>query len=230
MFAEVVLTTVLLIAGGAVLKGALHLVRMDRGLDVRQVLTMQIWLPEAKYPAPQELSNFFEQLLPRVRVLAGVASASVVNYPPLAMIGTSVRVESQIKVDSQEAPIAHYWIVSPEYFHTVGLSLRGGRLIDEQDADQARGVVVISERLAQRLFPGQDAIGKRLRPLFPANTNAFWIPHSRNVPLTIVGIVPDIREDGLLPSAQPQMYLPYRQNPTRITHLLVRTAANPLTV
>jgi putative ABC transport system permease protein len=230
MFAEVVLTTMLLIAGGAVLKEALRLVRMNRGLNVHQVLTMQIWLPEAKYPGPQELANFFEQLLPRVRALPGVESASVVNYPPLGLIGTSVRVEGQIKVDSQEAPIAHYWIVSPEYFHTVGLSLRRGRLFDEHDADQARSVVVISERLALHLFPGQDAIGKYVRPLFPTNTNAFWIPYSRNVPFTIVGIVPDIIEDGLLPLAQPQMYLPYRQNPTRITHLLMRTAANPLTV
>lgn len=230
MFAEVVLTTVLLIAGGAVLKGALHLVRMNRGLDVHQVLTMQIWLPDAKYPGPQELASFFEQLLPRVRALPGVESASVVNYPPLGLIGTSVPVEGQIKGDGQEAPITHYWVVGPEYFHTVGLSVRGGRLFDERDAGQAGAVLVISERLAQRLFPGQDALGKHLWPRFPANTNAFWIPYYRNAPFTIVGIVPDIIEDGLLPAAQPQMYLPYRQNPTRITHLLVRTAADPLTM
>src|SRR5204863_4145543 len=99
MFAEVVLTTILLIAGGAVLKGVLHLVQMNRGLDVHKVLTMQIWLPEAKYPGRQELTNFFEQLLPRVSVLPGVESASVVNYPPLGLIGTSVRVEGQIRVE-----------------------------------------------------------------------------------------------------------------------------------
>jgi len=228
MFAEIVLTTMLLVGGGAVLKGALHLVRMNRGLNVQQVLTMQIWLPEAKYPLPQELTNFFEQLLPRVRVLPGVESASVVNYPPLGLLGTSVRVEGQIKLSSRETPLVHYWIVSPEYFHTVGLSLRRGRLFDEQDTDQASGAVVISERLAERLFPGQDALGMHLRPLFPMNSSAFWIPHARHDPLTVVGIVPDIKEDGLFPLAQPQMYLAYRQNPTRITHLLVRTAANPL--
>jgi len=227
MFAEVVLTTMLLIAGGAVLKGALHLVKMNRGLDVHQVLTMQIWLPEAKYPLPQELANFFGQLLPRVQALPGVKSASVVNYPPLGLIGTSVRVEGQTKAASQE-PLVHYWIVSPEYLHTVGLSLRRGRFLDEQDTAQASGAVVISERLAQRLFPGQDALGKHLRPLFPTNTDAFWIPHSPNVRFTVVGIVADINEDGLLPLAQPQMYLAYRQSPTRITHLLVRTDASPL--
>ena len=227
MFAQVVLTTMLLIAGGAVLKGALHLVRMNRGLDVQRVLTMQIWLPEAKYPLPQELANFFDQLLPRVKALPGVESASVVNYPPLGLIGTSVRVEGQIKADNQEL-FVHYWIVSPQYFHTVGLSLRRGRLLDEQDTAQASRAVVISERLAQRLFPGQEALGKHLRPLFPTNTNAFWIPHSPNVPFTVVGIVADIKEDGLLSLAQPQMYLAYRQSPTRMTHLLVRTNANPL--
>src|SRR5215471_21531482 len=123
--------------------------------------------------------------------------------------------------------LVHYWIVSPEYFHTVGLSLLRGRLLDEHDIAQASGVVVISERLAHYLFPGQDAIGQHLRPLLPQNTSAFWVPHSQNAPLTVVGIVPDVIEDGLLSSAQPQMYLAYRQNPTRITHLLVRTAAGP---
>src|SRR5262249_22536212 len=132
------------------------------------------------------------------------------------------------KVDSQEAPLVHYWIVSPEYFHTVGLSLLRGRRLEERDTAQASGAVVISERLAQRLFPGQDALGKHLRPLFPANTNAFWMRHSYHGRFTIVGIVRDIQEAGLLPVAQPQMYLAYRQNPTRITHLLVRAAANPL--
>jgi putative ABC transport system permease protein len=230
MFTEVVLTTMLLIAGGAVLKGALHLVRMNRGLDVRRVMTMQIWLPEAKYPEPQELTNFFDQLLPRVKALPGVESASVVNYPPLGLLGTSVPVEGSVKVDNQEAPLVHYWIVSPEYFHTVSLSLLRGRLLDEHDSTQASGVVVISERLAEHLFPGEDAVGKQLRPLFPQNTSAFWIPHSQNALLTVVGIVPDVREDGLFSSVQPQMYLAYRQNPTRITHLLVRTAAGPLDV
>jgi predicted permease len=201
---------------------------MNRGRDVQQVLTMQIWLPEPKYPSPQQLTNFFEQLLPRVRVLPGVESASVVNYPPLGLLGTGVPVEGQMKRDSRDAPLVHYWVVSPGYFRTVGLSLRRGRLLDEQDTEQVGGAVVISERLAQRLFPGQDALGKQLRPLFPTNTNAFWIPHARNAPFSVVGIVPDIKEDGLLPLAQPQMYLAYRQNPTRITHLLIRTAANPL--
>jgi putative ABC transport system permease protein len=228
MFTEVVLTTMLLIAGAAVLKGALQLVRMNRGLDVHQVLTMQIWLPEAKYSSPQKLANFFEQLLPRVRGLPGVESASVVNYPPLGLLGTSVRVEGPAKIDSHDALLVHYWIVSPEYFHTVGLSLRRGRFLDQHDTDQAGGAVVISERLAQSLFPGQDALGKDLRPLFLTNTNAFWIPYSQYSTFAVVGIVPDVREDGLLPLAQPQMYLAYRQNPTRITHLLVRTAANPV--
>jgi putative ABC transport system permease protein len=225
MFAEIVLTTMLLIAGAAVLKGALHLVHMGRGLDIHQVFTMQIWLPEAKYPGPQELANFYEQLLPRIRALPGVDSASIVNYPPLGLIGTSVRVDSAIRTDREQGPFVHYWVISPEYFHTVGLKLLRGRLLERQDSEQAAGSVVVSGRLAQLLFPGQDALGKPIRTLFPTNTSAFWIPHSITDRLTIVGIVPDIQEDGLQGAAQPQMYLAYRQSPTRIAHLLVRSAA-----
>ena len=235
VFAEVVLTTMLLISAGAALKSALHLVRMNRGLDVHNVMTMQIWLPEAKYPGPPQLAQFFERLLERVRTLPGVLSASVVNYPPLGILGTSVGVEGETPLERWEAPVAQYWVVTPEYFRTVGLPLRGGRLFNEHDNDASHGVVVISERLAERLFPGQDPVGRRLRPLFPANNaNAFWIPHATGGPLTIVGMVPDVNSDGLIPSdqprPQPQVYLPYLQNPTRITHLLVRTESNPLSV
>jgi putative ABC transport system permease protein len=227
MFAEIALTTMLLIAGGAALKGAMHLVWMNRNLDVHGVLTMQIWLAEAKYSGPEELTNFFEQLLPRVKALPGVESTSVVNYPPLGLLGTSVPVMGKIGTDTREQLLVHYWIVSPQYFHTVGLSLLRGRLLEEQDNGQAPGVVVISERLAERLFPGEDALGKQLRPLFPQNTSVFWVPRPNSVLFKVVGIVPDVREDGLLSMAQPQMYLAYRQNPTRITHLLVRTVVSP---
>ena len=89
------------------------------------------------------------------------------NYPPLGPLGTSVRVEGQTKADSQAATLVHYWIVNPEYFDTVGLRVRRGRLLHKDDTDQTGGAVVISERLSQRLFPGQDALGKQLRALFP---------------------------------------------------------------
>jgi putative ABC transport system permease protein len=227
MFAELALTTTLLVAGGAVLKGTLHLLRMGRGLDVERLLTMQIWLPPAKYPGTPELTQFFEQLLPRVRALPGVESASLANYPPLALLGTSVRVTAPDEGDGRDAALVHYWVVSPEYLHTAGLRLRRGRFFDEQDGGAIRGAVVISERLARQLFPGKDAIGRQLRTLFPTNSNAFWIPNSSNPPLTIAGVVADIEEDGLLSSGQPQMYLAYRQSPTRVAHLLVRTDANP---
>jgi putative ABC transport system permease protein len=226
VLSEVVLTTVLLIAGGSALKTAIHLVRMDRGLDVRQVLTTQIWLPEARYPGARQLSDFFADLLPRVRALPGVESASVVNYPPLGLLGTSVPVDRQAANERRDAPTARYWIVSPDYRRTVRLPLLRGRSLEERDTEQTAGAAVISARLAERLFPGEDALGKALWPRFPANTNAFWIPYATSASFTVVGIVPDIVEDGLLSTPLPQMYFPWRQSPARVGHLLVR-AANP---
>ena len=186
-------------------------------------LSMQIWLPAAKYPGAQGLDAFFEQLLPRVRALPGVTSASLVNCPPLGLLGTTVGVEGGTAADLQAAPTVHYWVVGADYFRTVGLPVLRGRSLQEQDTGRTAGAVVISERLAERLFPGQDPIGQQLRPRFPTNTNAFWVPQAMGGAYTVAGVVPDIQEEGLFPP-MPQMYLAYPQNPTRVAHLLVRTA------
>jgi putative ABC transport system permease protein len=110
----------------------------------------------------------------------------------------------------------------------MGIPLLEGRDFTEQDADEGHGVVIVSEATAQRLWPGRDPIGSRVWPTFPKVQNFYEI-QSGNLPITIVGVVGDIREDGTLsPAGQSQMYVPYLQNPSSIMSLLVRTTGNPL--
>ncbi len=225
VLSEVALTTMLSIGAGAVLKDTLRYIRMNRGLDAHNVLTMQIGLPETKYPEPAQMADFFDRLGRRLRTLPGVEAASVVNYPPAGLIATSVPVEGATNTGG-ETPVARYWVVGPEYFSAVRLPLLAGRAFEERDRDESRGVAVVSQSFARRFFPGGSAIGKQIRPQFP-ESNAFWIPYSKKARLTIVGVVSDVNEDGLAEAALPQMYLPYPQNPTRIAHVLVRTSSDP---
>jgi len=230
VISEVALSVMLLVCAGLMIKSTWRLQEVKRGLDLHNVLTMQIWLPKAKYSAGRQVANFFHQLLQRVETLPGVESASAVNFPPLALQSTAVNftVEGRATPTTlEDVPTTRYWVVTPDYFRTTGIALLSGRAFTEQDADEKRGAAIVSENFARRFWPGEDAVGKRLTPLFP-KLKAFWLPEANNLPVTVVGVVRDIKHDGLDDNSLPQMYLPYRQNPSSIMNLLVRTPSDPM--
>ncbi len=103
-----------------------------------------------------------------------------------------------------------------------------GRAFDTGDADESRGVAIVSETFARRFFGGRDPIGARIRPHFPGG-DAYWFPLSTNQPMRIVGVARDVREKGIKDDDDPpQMYLPYAQTPSRVMYLMVRTQGSPL--
>jgi hypothetical protein len=108
-------------------------------------------------------------VLVRVRALPGVEVASVVNIPPLGILGTSVNfeIEGRPAAAPGEALGARFQIIDPDYFKTLRLPLIAGRAFETGDADESRGVAIISETFARRFFAGPDAIGRRIRPHFP---------------------------------------------------------------
>jgi putative ABC transport system permease protein len=225
---EVALATMLLVGAAVAARSTLRLLRTDRGLDPRNVLTAQLWMPESRYATGAAERHFTDEALDRVRGLPGVVGASVANYPPLGILGTAVGFE----IEGRPAPgpgarmMARFRIVDPQFFRTMRVPLKQGRAFETGDADEARGVTIVSETFARRFFPGEDALGKRLRPHFPGG-DAFWYPRSVNLPLRIVGIAGDVRDNDIDTSGTPQIYLPYAQNPSRIMHLLVRTQGAP---
>jgi putative ABC transport system permease protein len=156
--------------------------------------------------------------------------ASLINYPPLYTVGTGgpIAIEGQPATPGAE-PIAQFWVVAPHYFSTVGLRVLSGRDFDRRDARDAPGVAIVSRRFAERFWNRTNAIGEHITPLLP-ESDAFWIPRTVRRPLTIVGIVDDVREDGIPghpDDRSPQFYLPYSQNPTRIFTLVARTRGTP---
>jgi putative ABC transport system permease protein len=226
---EIALAVVLLVGAGLLVHSSLRLARMERGLNLDHVLTMQIWLPRAKYREGQEVANFYQQALQKIESLPGVESASAINFPPLAVQYTTVPFSVEGRAPEEEPPTARYSIISPDYFKTMGIPLLAGRPFTEQDADEARGVAIISRSMAERFWPNDDPLGKRILPQFPKpQKTTFWLPESRNLPLTIVGVVRDVKQEGINDPELPQMYLPYLQNPSSIMNLVIRTQSDPL--
>ncbi len=225
---EVALATMLLIGAAVAARSTLRLLRMDRGLDPHNVLTAQLWMPASRYETGEAERHFIDRVLERVRALPGLAGVSVANYPPLGILGTAVdfEIEGRPAPAPGERMTARFRIVDPDFFRTMRVPLVEGRAFETGDADEARGVAIVSEAFVRRFFPNEDALGKRIRPHFPGG-DAFWYPRSANLPLRIVGIARDVLDSDIDARGTPQLYLPYAQNPSRITHLLVRTEGAP---
>jgi putative ABC transport system permease protein len=168
-------------------------------------------------------------MLDRLGHSPGIAAAALVNYPPVSLIrvGVPVSIEGLPPPAADQPWIARYWVAAPDYFRTAGIPILVGRDFAAADDATRPGVAIVSETFARRFWNGTDVVGRRLKPEFP-QSNAFWIPRARRDPLTIVGVVGDVREDGL-PDATglPQLYLPYAQNPTIVVTLMARTSGRP---
>jgi putative ABC transport system permease protein len=220
---ELALSIVLLTSALELTRGALALNRMDRGVDAGRVMTAQLSLSGPRYDDTARLTQLVDRVLERLTTAAGVEAASLVNYPPLSAIGTSVPVaiEGQTALPGSE-PRALNWIVAPGYFNTVGIPLLAGRDFRTGDANGSAGVAIVSRRFALRFWGRADVIGQRLTPLFP-QSDAFWVPRTTRRAVMIVGVAGDVIEDGIPDADIPQLYLPYAQNPTRVLTLLVRS-------
>jgi putative ABC transport system permease protein len=204
VMAEVAVSLVLLIGAGLLINSFLRLRNIDPGFRVDHLLTMKIELPEPKYEQMERRTEFFNNLIQRVQSLTGVRSAAVTTNLPLYRQGNSISV--QLEGKPQPPPgqelIVVTRMVSPSYFDTMSIPLLAGRQFTDHDSEKSPNVVMISETMARRFWPGEDAIGKRLAS-GRVTSDADWIQ--------VVGIVKDVRQFELNVEPRPQMYLSYRQ-------------------
>jgi len=228
---EIALSIVLFATALALTRSTLALNEIPRGLDVDRVMTAQLALNGPKYDDSLLLTQAADAIVGRLASAAGVQAVSTVNYPPLSVIGTVVPITVPGRSDTRgHEPYAQYWIVGPRYFTTLGIPLLAGREFSPADTRDALPVAIVSRRFAERFWGHDDVIGRQLTPLFASQSDAVWIPRTAAGPRTIVGVVEDVREDGIpgvIDDRAPQLYLPYWQNPTRIMTVVVRTAAPP---
>jgi putative ABC transport system permease protein len=223
---EIALATMLVTCTVLVASSAMRLLTVDRGVDTAHTLCAQLWLPATRYPTTVAERQFVDRVLEQVGAIPGVEAASVVNYPPLGLLGTAV----DFVIEGRPTPTpltTRFRVVDSKFFPTLRVPLLAGRAFTQDDADPVHGVAIVSNAFARRFFAGENPLGQLIRPRFPGG-DAFWYPQATNHPLRIVGIARDVNEQGIDVGPLPQIYLPFTQNPSRILHLLVRTQGPPL--
>ena len=178
---ELAFAAMLLVSSGLLIRSYLQLQRVEPGFDPEGVATFGLSLPAAKYPAPANLDAFVSTLLSRLEAEPGVESAAVAFGLPFTSglnVITGFRREDQAEPESASMPSASMRIVSADYFRTMRIPIRSGRLFDRRDTATAPEVVLINERTAQRYFAGLNPVGQQIR------VTAQVARHVRNGPKT----------------------------------------------
>jgi len=217
---EVALSLVLLVGAGLMMRSFIRLQQVDVGLDPKNVLTMAVPLPGAKYREPERQSAFFAELVERVKNLPGVRAVGAVSNLPLdgSRWGRSLTVEGRPVLSVGEAPVINHCVVTPGYFRAMNIPVLAGREIAESDAREAPKVTLIDERLAREYWPGESPLGKRIR-FGPPESNEPW--H------TVVGVVGEVRHERPEAATRMSVYVPYRQITVRQMTLAVRAEGDP---
>ncbi|HEX6974817.1 MAG TPA: ABC transporter permease, partial [Vicinamibacterales bacterium] len=219
--AEVALALVLLISAGLLIRSFVALTTIDPGYRTSGIVATHIVLP-AKYVGPVPKRLFFADLLARVRNLQGVERATGVSALPMSPLG--VQFDLPFTVDGlaasapSERPRARYRAVLPGYFETMGIRLMKGRVFDSFDGrENGPKVAIVNESVVRRYFGAVDPLDKLVR-----------MPMAGD--LHIVGVVADIRHDGLQASAEAEVFVPYDQFPLSQMQIVVATSKDPAAI
>jgi putative ABC transport system permease protein len=224
---EVAVSMVLLVIAGLLIKSLSELRSVAPGFEPERVLTMQVSLPTARYEEGEQIP-FYHALHEKVAAISGVGAAGAINILPLSQNYSSDGFQIDVRPAPEgESPSAEARSVANDYFQVMGIPLLRGRLFDGRERVDSPGVVVISDAMAKRFWPGEDPIGQRMtynRGLPEETSQDVGGAGSRE----IVGIVGDVKHLGLDDSDVAMFYVPHSQQPSFHTMTLVlRTSADP---
>jgi predicted permease len=214
---QVALSTMLLIGAGLLLHNFLQLQTTSAGFEAAHLLTVNVTLPPARYPAVPQVLAFTDELLRQVRRLPGVRAAAIASALPLNTTRQSPSLaEGQPQVPLAERPIMNVQMVSDGYAATMRVPLKRGREFTEHDDARGPRVAMVNETLARRYWPNQDPIGKHI---FLGRLTA---------PFEVVGLLGDVRNISIVSDVQPEIFVPWNQLPWANIHLILRTTTAPL--
>jgi putative ABC transport system permease protein len=220
---QIAFSFMLLIGAGLMLRSLIKMQQVDAGIVPQRVLAMRTMFNWSKYTAAEKTNVVVQKLLDRVKSEPGVLSATISSrYPfePEAItrgpesFSFQFQIEGRALEPGQAPPVSTFAAVSPDYFKTLGIPLKRGRLLAETDIDKAPPVVVINEAAKRQFWPNEDPIGKRAS----GDGGDHWV--------TIVGVVGDVREFGLDHPPTAEFYVSQAQNSQPST-LIVRTISEP---
>jgi predicted permease len=217
---EVALSAVCLVAGGLLLHSFVRLIHVDTGFQADHAVALGLGLPEVRYPGLEARGRFVHALLERVESLPGVVAAGINNRGPLSGVGSNLGIAVEgVDLPGLDLPEGDYRCVSPDFFRAIGIPLMGGRVMAE--SDRGRRVGLVSARTAQRLWPGQNPIGRRFQL---GGGDNFKVDPDNWV--SVIGVVGDVRIT-LNRAPNLTVYLPYWQRDRADFALIVRTAMDP---
>lgn len=218
--AEVALALVLLTGAGLLVRTLWSMQGLDRGFETDRVAVATVSPPAVSYPRAVEVRAFYERLLGGVRTLPGVEAAALttgVLQPMLANSGI-FSIEGRPLPPPEERVEYPIEVVSPGFFETLQIPLVAGRTFTSQDHADAPRAVIINETLAKAGWPGQDPIGRRMRP-GGENSQSPW--------MLVVGVIKDVHRSEVTRPIRPELYLCSLQATPRTQTLVVRTAGDP---
>jgi putative ABC transport system permease protein len=219
--AEVSLAVALLVAAGLTLRSFSRIAHTHPGIDVENVLVVEINLPDSRYGEEEARSGFYRQLLDRIRSEPGVVSAATGYNVPLGPGGwqNAYHVEGEPPEEGGQYTFAEVNSVSTDYLRTMGIPLLRGRDFTRQDNADAPPVVIVGEEMANRYWPGEDPLGKRMK----------WGTFvSENDWMEVVGVAGEVKVNGVLEDALPQIYVPHWQDNDTGYYFLLKTRQDPL--
>jgi putative ABC transport system permease protein len=225
LVAEVALATLLLIGAGLLIRSLFELTRVDPGFRPDRLLTLNVGLPNTRYDGEARIA-FLRQLDEKLAGLPGVRRATVGLVLP--MMGSSWSsifiVDDRPVPERSDLPSSLFTPVAHGYFETFGIPLTRGRLFEQTDGPDSPQVIVVNETLANRLWPGQDPIGRRLKQGWPENQGPY------NPWREIVGVVGDVKQFGLGEEVRMQTYIPLGQTGSGMwdVQVALRTETDPL--
>ena len=221
---EIALALVLLIGAGLLMRSFVRLLQVDPGFRADNVIALQAHVQDL-YPTPPQQVAYFEQVLERLAALPGVKAAGAASAAPFVGEG-SIEIDGAFTIEGQPAPApgqeptAYQTVVTADYFGALGIPLLRGRLFNRVDGQQGAPVILINETMARRYWLDDEPVGKRIALRW---ANQPFKPE-------IVGVVGDVRHDGLDSTPRPEVFLHLPQAPFGSMTFIVRTDGDALTM
>jgi predicted permease len=216
--AQIALSCILLVGAGLLIRSFVALQDVKTGFESSSLLAVQVSPSGERYNDDDYTRTFYRELLDGARAIPGIESATLSSAVPPGQGGFSENITIERASDA-ESPIVFLPLVHPDYFRTMSIKLLAGRYFDAGDTSEGARVTIVSETLARRYFPNQNAVGKRLKIGGRERPNAPWYE--------IVGVVGDVRYQSLEAKMDPVFYVPHTQNTVRSMFLVMRSSLPP---
>jgi putative ABC transport system permease protein len=226
---QVGFATLLLVAAGVFVGGVRELMRTDTGFDAHNVLTFRVDPPYGRYPDIATTSAFYRRAAESLMAQPGIVAAGTNNTIPFSRLDqASPRVVVEGQANTEDAPFVNFQVVDAGYFDAMRIPLRSGRSFDRTDTEASTQVALVSARAARRFWPFADPIGRRVHVVWSQEGTGGG--RGSDVPLTIVGVVGDVRYSGIDDTTGLDLYAPNTQLFAGDSYFVVRTRTSPAAV